>query len=210
SADCLAAQCAETLWTGRPAVHQHEFHFQPPSEKKPLPSTAIRSLGRKHLNRTQVNAAHSVVLAAHTRVWLLSIPRGPGWYYGLQSNAALPRRWPAYEIRLGASPSQYADRCKSGLFAAIPRKRNPRAISIFVAWAAQRLRAAVGSMAGRGEHARHHHCVHAYGISGGIAGLWTVGEPVAAGAHVVSKADAARRSDDVVLRRSRRLLGRQL
>jgi hypothetical protein len=32
-ADWLAAQCAEGLWTGSPAVHQNEFHIRPPTER---------------------------------------------------------------------------------------------------------------------------------------------------------------------------------
>ena len=32
-ADCLATQCAGTLWTGTPPVHQDELHMQPPPEK---------------------------------------------------------------------------------------------------------------------------------------------------------------------------------
>src|SRR6266478_5043269 len=39
---------------------------------QPLPSPAIRSLVPQSLNRTQVDAAHSVVLSAHTRVLSLS------------------------------------------------------------------------------------------------------------------------------------------
>ena len=65
--DRLAAQGAPSLWTGSPAVHQDEFHVSPPLEE-PLPSTTIWSLTRERLNRTEVNAADAVVLAAHTRV----------------------------------------------------------------------------------------------------------------------------------------------
>jgi len=32
-ADWLAAQCAERLWAGSPAVHQNEFHMRPPFKK---------------------------------------------------------------------------------------------------------------------------------------------------------------------------------
>ena len=32
-ADWLAAQRAERLWTGSPAVHQNELHMRPPTEK---------------------------------------------------------------------------------------------------------------------------------------------------------------------------------
>ena len=65
--DWLAAQRAESLWTGPPAVHQHEFHMSPPLEES-LPSAAIKSLTRKPLNRTEVDAAAPLVLATHTRV----------------------------------------------------------------------------------------------------------------------------------------------
>jgi len=64
--------------------------------------------------------------------------------------------------------------------------------------------------AGRGKYARHHHCARAASVAGGSAGFWTVGEPAAARARVVSKAHAARPSDHLVLWRSGRLLGRQL
>jgi hypothetical protein len=57
---------------------------------------------------------------------------------------------------------------------------------------------------------RHHHCARAASVAGDSAGLWTVGEPAAARACVVSEAHAARPSDHVVLWRSGRLLGRQL
>ena len=66
-ADRLAAQRAPSLWTGPPAIHQDEFHMSPPLEA-PLPSVMIWSLTRERLNRTEVNAADAVVLAAHTRV----------------------------------------------------------------------------------------------------------------------------------------------
>jgi len=36
---------------------------------EPLPSPAIKSATAESLNRTQVDAADSVVWAAHTRVW---------------------------------------------------------------------------------------------------------------------------------------------
>jgi hypothetical protein len=36
-ADRLAAQRAESLRTGPPAVHQYEFHMQSPTEKTPPP-----------------------------------------------------------------------------------------------------------------------------------------------------------------------------
>ena len=67
-ADWLAAQRAETLRTGPPAVHQYEFHMRSPGSMKPLPSAPIRSLTREPLNRTEVDAAAPLVLATHTRV----------------------------------------------------------------------------------------------------------------------------------------------
>src|SRR5262249_33543831 len=45
--------------------------------------------------------------------------------------------------------------------------------------------------AGRGEYARHHHCARAVSVAGISAGFWTVGEPAAARACLVSKAHAA-------------------
>src|SRR5215470_8554331 len=47
---------------------------------EPLPSSAIRLLARKILNRTEVDAADSVVLVAHTRVLSLL-------YFGCHTHA---------------------------------------------------------------------------------------------------------------------------
>lgn len=47
---------------------------------EPLPSPAIRLLAREILNRTEVDAADSVVLVAHTRVLSLS-------YFGCHTHA---------------------------------------------------------------------------------------------------------------------------
>src|SRR5262245_40107134 len=67
-ADWLAAQRAESLWTGPPAVHQYEFHMRSPGYMKPRPSGPTRALTREPLNRTEVDAAGPLVLATHTRV----------------------------------------------------------------------------------------------------------------------------------------------
>jgi hypothetical protein len=42
-ADWLAAQCAERLWTGSPAVHQNEFHMRPPFEMFAADNLRFRS-----------------------------------------------------------------------------------------------------------------------------------------------------------------------
>src|SRR5262249_11739808 len=56
--------------------------------KKPLPSATIWSLTRERLNRTEVNAADAVVLAAHTRV-------GSSPYLRCPAHTLVAIRWAA-------------------------------------------------------------------------------------------------------------------
>src|SRR5260370_31550547 len=80
---------------------------------------------------------------------------------------------------------------KTGLFAAIPRKQNSATVT-YRQFGLARQEGGRPISAGRGKHAWHRHCVDASGVAGGSAGLWTVGEPAAGGAQLVSKAHAAR------------------
>src|SRR5262249_27435664 len=73
-----------------------------PHSKKPLPARTIWPLTRKRLNRTEVNAADAVVLAAHTRVCCSPYLRCPAhtlvamWWaaqcaaHGVRNRAGMP------------------------------------------------------------------------------------------------------------------------
>src|SRR5437763_17067005 len=95
---------------------------------RPLPSPAIRSLTTQFLNRTQVDAAHSVVLSGHTRVLSLSYFSCPSHTLVWGLNTQLDLRRTSLGIVRWANSLACGDRCTSDCFAAIPRKRNRQTI----------------------------------------------------------------------------------